>query len=325
MAKSCPLSWVGLLGYRKEINLSNPAYGSNEYFIFLQLAPPEAVHTFSAWYFRMALKVTLAKRMGRFVPTQTLRRGENEAGTLVHKDFEHKGVVIQGVPHDDHRVHSEVKDFMRARFYREAPIPRVLNLSEDSPAIRDFIDAEMNMYLGSGASAAVRRSKDNALVAVAFTAFWHRDPEYKVVGAKALDWHNTAAQLAKESSRDPRLVWRDLQFQHLYDLAQNFMTKCDRNYLLWAGCLSYDRSVRDQGLTDALMSNLNQRARQLRLAVGTQGNFEAFEPVVYRTFDNVTQVDQVRYEDEELEHSGERPFLRLAATCKNIKFYVALP
>lgn len=53
---------------------------------------------------------------------------------------------------------------------------------------------------------------------------WSRDDNYEVINCSALDWYNTAAEIAEElQPEDPTLLWRESYYQHIYNVAQKTM------------------------------------------------------------------------------------------------------
>jgi hypothetical protein len=88
--------------------------------------------------------------------------------------------------------------------------------------VRAIVSAEMDLYLNSGLSACIRFEKSNELAGCFFSTSWKRDPNYNVIENVSMkEWHNTAAEIAMEVAPErPQAVWRDYQYQHLYNVCQ---------------------------------------------------------------------------------------------------------
>lgn len=264
-----------------------------------------------------ALKKTLSARMGRYVKCQ---RSDN---LIENSRLPNANLSARRVDPDDEKARGRVKAFMRASFYREAPVPVALKFSDPSAEVAKFIEAEMDMYLNSGACIVLVKEDTNDVVGAGMSAVWKRDPDYEIVGADALSWHNVAAELAAEQNdKDPRLVWRDLQFQHLYDLSQREMKSSGRDRTLWASCLSYHSSIRDAGVSDFMLKNFWHKCLQQGMVIGTQSNFRGFDKFVEKHLKNARIADEVKYADEKLHFEGKQVFKALEH-IDGIRFYVA--
>ena len=66
----------------------------------------------------------------------------------------------------------------------------------------------------------------------------NQNPKYEIIGAPAKNWHNTAADIAKTVDEQYRhIIWRDLQFQHIYDLGQKFLIQSRKKKILYLAIL----------------------------------------------------------------------------------------
>ena len=269
------------------------------------------------------VKSALLKRRGQFIPGADKIKKVLDPGWA---SFLHKGITGRDVDPADSAARTRVKSFMRSHFFTQAPIPVALRLDEpDNAEVQAFLDREMDMYLNSGASIEIC-GPDGALAGVGMAALWPRNDDYEAIDAPALHWHNAAAEIAAEAAgkEDPRLVWRDYQFQHLYDLSQRLMRLHDRRVTLWAGCLSYDRSIRDVGVSVPMLSTINGAMAAERGIIGTQSNFRGFDKTVTATFPNALLAEEVKYADEDLTVDGVKVFDRILH-CDGSRFYIGLP
>lgn len=265
-----------------------------------------------------SLTSRLRARVGLFVPRERHADWLADGWAFTHGDVD-VSVIVK-----DEDV-ADAKAFMTRHFYRDAPIPRALGLSDGSAQVKRFLEQEMSLYLDSGGSLQFR--KKGELVGVGFMALWAKDESYEVVEADALSWHNAAAAVAAELAPavDPRVTWRDLQFQHIYNLSQAAMKRYRRTRgLVWAGALIYSEKLRSSGLTDALLVNSAGRAADSSLMLGCQSNFPGFDKYLLKYYRNPHLEDELRYKDEHLVVDGRQVFKSLAH-CQMIRFFLDLP
>ncbi len=196
------------------------------------------------------------------------------------------------------------------------------NLNQFLPAL----EKEMNMYINSGVSLKFQRQDE--WVGVAFIVDWPRDDNYQVIDVSAKEWHNTSAQIAQEIQPDcPQIIWRDYQFQQLYNLSQKYMKKWDRSHLIWFGCWSLAESIRGIGTSDAVIRDLMPRFRSAgykdKYLWGAQSNFRAFDWFLETHFgDDLQLIDRVGYDEEELcVDNGEKLFNKIKQ-LDGIHFYL---
>lgn len=184
----------------------------------------------------------------------------------------------------------------------------------------------MNMYINSGISLKFKRQ--DQWLGVAFIVDWHRDDNYEIIDVSAKDWHNVSAQIAQEIQPDsPQVIWRDYQFQHLYNLSQIYMNKWNRQNMIWFGCWSLAESIRGIGTSDAVIRDFMPRFRSLefrdKYLWGAQSNFRPFDKFLEAHFgDELQLIDRVGYDEEELSvKNGEKLFDKIKH-IDGIHFYL---
>ena len=161
----------------------------------------------------------------------------------------------------------------------------------------------MNLFLTSGCSIQLRSTEDNSLVGVGFTSVWPRDEKYETIkGYNLCDWHNAGAEIAHEHT-DPftrHLVWRNYQFQHIYNLAQCLMKKTDgnKNLSMYIGGLYVAPSVRELGLASSTLVIAQETCDVLNAVALTQSNFRPSDKFIEERFRKAELLDQIAYEDE---------------------------
>ena len=268
----------------------------------------------------------LRPRLGRFVP----REFHPEWIERDQWSFAHRGMRAKVVDRDDPRARSQVKDYMRSVFYREAPIPRVFGLAAEgaSREVLDFVEEEMDVHLDYGITLMFTRCQDDDHFAGMSTfATWGRNDNYEVIGGDCTAWLNAAAVLAEEraSEVDPRITWRDLQFQHIYDLCQKTLEgHPDKKGMIWATHLSFTEESRDLGLSEATISNCVRVTSNSGLLLGTQISFPGFAPFLLRNFDGPRLLAESRYADQLLEVNGKK-VLQSLSKLGAMQYYVNEP
>ncbi len=264
----------------------------------------------------------LRPRLGRFVPREPHPEWVSPEWT-----FAHNGVEARVIASDDGAARREAKDYMRRVFYREAPIPMALGLADGPPQVQEFLEGEMDTHLDSGGCMNFREEANGGLVGVGFFCLWARDEHYEVVDADATAWHNAAAALARERAPevDSRVTWRDLQYQHLYNLSQKVLRRHpDKDGVVWAAMLSFVREARERGLSEFLITNFIRRSADSAVLLGAQSNFPGFDKFVLKNFSNPSLEDQAKYADEQLEVDGKK-VLQTLSQLGGMKFFVNVP
>ncbi len=265
----------------------------------------------------------LRPRIGHFVPRESHPEWHLTKWTATHKN-----VDIRAIDRNCDEEREKAKEYMRKIFYREAPIPRALGLARAPQEVQDFLNMEMDVYLDSGASISFKNNDTGNLVGVGLCALWAVDKDYQVVDGDAKTWHHAAAILAKERSPevDPRVTWRDLQYQHIYNLCQMVLQQRapEKKGVVWAGMLSFEKEAREMGLSTVLMDHCIQVAEEDGVLVGCQSNFPGFDKFLYKHFSNPVLIEETKYADEELEVDGTK-VLQFLEFLGSMKFFVNMP
>lgn len=115
-------------------------------------------------------------------------------------------------------------------------------------------------------------------------------------------------------------VWRDLQFQHIYNLAQRLMLTTGCQQTVYLGALYFDPSLRNFGLSDQLINAVVQVCLNSNTLAMTQSNFRSFDQFVEKSFRKACFVESLKYEDENLVLDGEKCF-KLLTKLDGIRFY----
>lgn len=116
-------------------------------------------------------------------------------------------------------------------------------------------------------------------------------------------------------------VWRDFQFQHLYNLAQRLMLETGCRQTVYLGALYFDPSLRNFGLSDRLIEAVIQVCLNSNTLAMTQSNFRGFDQFVENSFRKAKFVEALKYGDENLVLDGEKCF-GLLSKLDGIRFYV---
>ena len=266
----------------------------------------------------------LRPRIGRFVPRETHPEWMGRQGYA----FNHRGVRAEVIDKEDSRGRREAKEYMRRVFYKEAPIPMALGLAEGPKQVQDFLEEEMDTHLDSGGCLQFREEEGGKrLLGVGFFCLWAKREEYVVLEGDATSWHNAAAVLAKEREAqiDPRVTWRDLQYQHIYNLSQRVLRRYPKKKgMVWAAMLSFVKEARERGLSEHLMSSSIHMSDESEVILGAQSNFPGFDKFVFKQFRNPLLVDQAKYAHEELEVDGVK-VLQSLAHLDGMKFFINAP
>ena len=194
----------------------------------------------------------------------------------------------------------QVKDFMLKTFYVEAPIPQVLKLDrQNCPETQKFLNAEMNYFISSKVSLKITSQiMENKLLGVGFSSVWNRDPNYFIIRAPVQEFHNCAAEIAQNFPLHHRhLIWRQLQWLHIYDLSQSFLSQTQKSHLFYLAILYIQPEFRGKlNFIPALMKQISQP----NMSVMVQSNFRGFDKQVKQFFHNPILLDGVKYTEEKL-------------------------
>ena len=131
-----------------------------------------------------------------------------------------------------------------------------------------------------------------------------------------LIWHTLAAEIAEEECpEEPQVIWRELQFQHFYNVSQKTMRRHGKALTFYMACFMVDEDVRGTGFTEALVPelvrHLDLKARDGMLV--TQSNFPGFDQFVYKYVPNPELLDEMKYADETLRIGGRNVFEPIAS------------
>jgi hypothetical protein len=236
------------------------------------------------------LRNVLLKRLGTFLPVENHRE-------LLPKDFRVRNENDTEVTFIEKQDSEQVKEFMLRTFYEEAPIPKVLNLSRNCSKTRQFLDKnELNLFINSGVSLKVKDKSQN-LLGIGFSAAWRQNPRYEIIGADVKNWHNTAAKIAQNYPENERhLIWRELQYQHIYDLAQRVLIKSKKSLVFYLAMLYLSPEIRSSKIGENALIQTTVPGCSLLC----QSNFRAFDKTIYQKFKNPVLLDEVKYAEEEL-------------------------
>ncbi len=214
---------------------------------------------------------------------------------------------------------------MRRTFYMEAPIPQVLQLSRHCAKTHAFLDKEMDLFIQSGVSIKfVKDQEPSKVLGVGFSVTWKQNPSYEIVGANVRDWHNAAAELAAEWPHhdEKHLIWRDLQYQHIYDLSQRVLTQSRKPHLVYLAMLVLSPEIRGQdSLSDKFLGQIPQEDTH---SIMVQSNFRGFDKTVFKSFPKTKLVDQVKYSEEELIVNSDCRAFKIIDHLDGIRFFAQL-
>lgn len=178
------------------------------------------------------------------------------------------------------------------------------------------------MYLNSDLSFTARDSS-NRIVGAGLIGVWERREDYEIIDTDVKTWHNTAAELAQEvNPSNPAIVWRDFQFQHVYNLCQLNMHQWKKQYHVWLGMLSLSASLRGTNFSAVTVGRVVSLLKSDKVLVGIQSNFKSFHDQVENQYIGAVPCGEVDYKDEQLLlPNGKRAFERVE-DCQSIKFYL---
>ncbi len=151
-----------------------------------------------------------------------------------------------------------------------------------------MVDKELDLYVNSGVSTVFRNAETGAIVGGQLFCSWSKNDDYEVIeDASMASWHNLAAEVAMEISPErPQVrnlpgfltsvcsqetlqaIWRDFQYQHLYNLAQKRIRDTGATFCAYIrlGYLSAEargKAVYEVGWTASRLLDLTQTFIQL--------------------------------------------------------------
>lgn len=115
-------------------------------------------------------------------------------------------------------------------------------------------------------------------------------------------------------------MWRDYQFQHLYNLAQLLMHKSGLKRTFYVGAFYLDSSLRNFGIPEKFIEATIKNKPTVDAVVMTQSNFRASDKIVEQAFKKAQVVDSLKYDEENLFLDGEKCF-KLLTRLDGIRFY----
>ena len=177
------------------------------------------------------LEDQLRSRIGNFVP-------KGRRHLIKHKWSVKLGdFTLVAIPSGNDDVRDEVCEYLRGTFYKEAIVPGALCLWEHGKAADAIFMQEMDLYLNSGVSALLRCNETGQLMGCFLSCYWPRDPNYDIIrGFTMVEWHNAAAKIAMEVCPErPEPIWRDFQYQHIYNACQLVMAERRLSFCVYLG------------------------------------------------------------------------------------------
>ena len=225
--------------------------------------------------------------------------------------------------------HVEIKDTMISTFYREAPVPTALNLgTKCCRKTYEFVQNEIGSALKSGSSIVYTKPKDNKIIGIFLNLIWQRNDEYEVIGASAKSWHNAAAEVI---ARDPKnndnhLIWRNYQFQHIYDMGQNLLRQVpEKKYALYLSTGYINPEFRRSGSSSVFeitrLKDYHLHWNLTDCVIYFMTTFSKMDERIKKHYSNYKQFDYVGYDEQELILDGHRCFEKFR-NLGGITYYV---
>jgi len=278
-------------------------------------------------------KALLRGRIGRFLPSIRVP----EEARPKNWNFVHQGFDLTLVDPDNAKLRQQCKDYMLNDFYREAPVTVALKLADPlSPKeVKDFLHLEMDTFLESGVCICMQRqgaSDEDPLVGVGLCAVWPRDEEYDIIdNVSVTDWLNAASQLAIEREEaegvDRRITYRDLQYQHIYNLSQKTLVKYPHKMgVLWTAMLGIKPEARRSNFSEVSVKMLVDVKEKsgFGIILGTQSNFPPYDKVLFSYYKRPIIVEQAKYDEVDMEIDGEK-VLHALKHLGAMKFFIDAP
>ena len=177
------------------------------------------------------LEELLRSRLGNFVP-----KGRRH---LIPRRWSAKlgNFTLAAMPSCDDAVREEVCKYLRGTFYKEAIVPGALRLWESDEASDAIFKQEMDLYLNSNNSFLLRCNETGRLMGCFLNCYWPRDPGYDIIrGFTMGEWHKAAAKIAMEVCPErPEPIWRDFQYQQIYNACQMAMAERGLTFCVYFG------------------------------------------------------------------------------------------
>jgi len=153
---------------------------------------------------------------------------------------------------------------------------------------------------------------------------WERNDEYNVIDADMKTWHNAAAEIVAQcDDRDlGHLIWRDYQYQYIYNSIQKSLRKSNKSVGLYAGMGTVLPAYRGGGYTNILLYmihtqwQLTQRCVFSTLTALPAHNTEHLQDMMKAFHVDIVEhsVDEVKYSEQDLVLDGKKVF----AECEHL-------
>lgn len=243
------------------------------------------------------LRKILSHRLGRHVSAeQHWDFVQNMEPIVTSSDGNVKATVI-----DPGKDDQAVKAYMYRTFYTQAPIPTVLKLSRNCDETKHFLEKELNLFINSGVSIKFCDSINHEILGIGLSVIWKRNPNYEIIGAPVKEWHNTAASIARTFPEDERhIIWRDLQWQHIYDVGQTLLCQTKKPKVLYKAMLILNPDLRSSSIANQAIDTISSQNDNADFSRFVQSNFRAFDKNVNQIYKNPQLLDEVKYSDEQL-------------------------
>ena len=203
-------------------------------------------------------------------------------------------------------LHDEIRKLMISSFYKEAPIPLALNLARNGcQSTHDFLNKEINTALNSGTSIVYKDPATKNIISVALNLIWERNEEYKVVGASAKEWHNSASEIVNktsESSIKRHLQWRKYQFQHIYDMGQKLLKENpEKKYAVYlsTGYINpeFRRTARSSSQQISRLDDYHAHWDLSHCIIYLATTFSKMDDYIQENYPSYIPIDHVKYSD----------------------------
>lgn len=208
------------------------------------------------------------------------------------------------------KTRPQVQQFMLENFYSLAPVPSVLGLY--SGKVTPYLEDELSLFLDQNLSFGLYH--EDRIVAAGFNLLFEHgleEEEEEEEMVRAVDWHNTAAEIAmEEGEEDVVAKWRNSQFLHLQYVGQKTAARYKTPFCLHFSCLATHSDYRGKDhMTTRLLDKLIRQVWSKGGVVTTVSNLPFFEASLLKTYKNeVSILDRVPYTSLQLTLSGKPVF-----------------
>ena len=264
------------------------------------------------------LKRILSQRVGRYVPLENHQNVIPPNFKLESQDLK---TSVQFI--NPQNGNENVRAYMQSKFYPEAPIPLVLKLSrKNCDHTSEFLNRELNLLVNSGVSLKFCDIETGDIKGIGLSCAWQRNPNYEIINVPLKIWHNTAAEICSDFSPQFRhLIWRDFQFQYIYDLGQKYLQQTKKSGVFYLAMLYLNKELRSSGFSEKGILQTTAATRK-HFSFLCQSNFRGFDKSIERLFDNPVLLDEVKYCDETLVlNEKEGRAFKIIDNLDGIRFY----